>query len=349
MKKALIITLLLAGAALARHEYYDEFSRAAETIDEVVIDCPVGKITCEPAGDNNLTIHVKKIIFLSDESEAKEYADACKAKFEVNNKTLNMKIDFLPAKRYIKGVFDKLYSGNLNDDLEILIKVSLPPGTRLLINTASADIFAADLKNDIIIDGSSADIIFENVNGNCEIDLSSGDLEARNFKGDISLDGSSSDVDLIGIEGDIEISTTSGDGVIEDVEGNIKMRTSSGDIKICNLLGNLDHKSTSGDLGAENISGSVEAGSSSGTINLDRLTNTEGIFHIETTSGDVYIEVGTGFGGDLELETISGDIHSQLGLTFNKYSESYLAGSIGQGAGKINIETSSGDIILGSY
>jgi len=349
MIKVFIITLFLIGAAFAQHEYYDEFSRAADTIDEVIIDSPTGKITFEPSSDENIMVRVKKTVFLKDEEDAKKYADACETAFDVTNKTLNVKLDFPRNRRNLKGMFNKLFSGNFDDELEVLIKVSIPPDIRLLVNTASADIFAADLNNDMDIDGSSSDVTLENVLGNYRIDVSSGDLEARNLAGDISLDGSSSDFDLIGVDGDIEISTSSGDGIIEDVEGNIKTRTSSGDIRICNLHGNLDCQSASGDLGLENISGSIEASSTSGTINLDRLTNNEGIFYIETTSGDVYIEVNPDFSGDFELETKSGDIHSQLSFSFEKYSDSYLTGSVGHGAGKINIETSSGDIILESY
>jgi hypothetical protein len=349
MKKAIIITLFLVGAAFAQHEYYDEFSQPGDKIDEVIVDCPVGKITCEPATDGNIMIRVKKTVFIKDEKEAKEYADAYETSFDVNDRKLNVTLDTPRHKHDMKGLFNKLFTGNFGDEFELLIKVSLPPEIRLSISTASADIFATDLKNNIEIDGSSSDVSLENVVGNCNIDVSSGDLEVRNIIGDISLDGSSSDFDLIGVKGDIEVSVSSGDGVIEDVEGDIRVRSSSGDTRISSLRGNLDCRSTSGDLGAENVSGSVNAGSTSGTINLDHLTNNEGIYYIETTSGDVYIEIDPGFSGNLNLETTSGDIHSHLNFSFNKYTESRLTGSIGHGAGEINVETSSGDIILESF
>ncbi|MCP4583534.1 MAG: DUF4097 domain-containing protein [candidate division Zixibacteria bacterium] len=349
MKKILITFLLLTTTVFAQQEFKDEFSQSAENIETVLVDCSHGRIFCEPSADNKITVHIKKVVYLKQEDDAKELAEACKVDYNTSGRNFEIEVDFPRSGRHKRNLMNKLFSLDFDDDIEILINVAIPPAIKFAVKTSSADISVSGINNDIDIRGSSADVSLEDIDGNCIIDLSSGDLEAFNINGELSLYGSSSDFELDGIAGAIDISTSSGDGIIDDINGNIKLKTSSGDIKIYNLEGDLDFSSTSGDLTAGNISGYIDAGSSSGTINLRRLTNKEGRYFVETTSGDVHLEVDPRFDGHLEIETISGAIDTYLDISLDRQYDEFITGSTGEGNGKIEIETSSGDVVLENY
>lgn len=350
MKKIIFAFMILSAGAWAQYERQQDYQESATKIDKVYIDCVIGKIYCEPAADNNVSISVKKNVFISDEKEAKRLADDCRINFNINNKTLRMTVDIPGRVLHKRLSLGSLVSGNRDGDLELLIKVFLPQGISTEIETATADIFASELKgNDLEIEGSSSDISLENMKGNCLIDVSSGDLEAKSIEGEIDITGSSSNITIDGLNGGLKISTASGDCTIEHVKGNAKINTSSGDINFINLDGDLSACSNSGDFQGENISGSVEISSSSGSINLRHLTNYEGEILTDSNSGDVYIEIPAAFKGYVELESVSGDVNSRVDLTTESRSRSRLAGSVSHGSGRIKAETTSGDIVLESY
>jgi DUF4097 and DUF4098 domain-containing protein YvlB len=350
MKKIVIAFALLVSTAFGQQEYQEEYSQAADNIETVLVDCSRGRIYCEPSTDNKINVQIKKIVYLKYEDDAKELAEDCKVDYNVNGGHFEIEVDFPRSNRHKRGVLDKLFSMDFSDDIEILINVAIPPNLKLAVKSSSADIYASGMENDIDISGSSSDVSLEDIIGNCIIDLSSGDLEAFNIKGNLNLYGSSSDYELDDITGELDISTSSGDGMIDNVNGNTKIKTSSGDITIYNLEGDLDFRSTSGDLTAGNITGFIDGGSTSGTIDLRRLTDKEGKYYLETISGDVHIEVDPGFDGRLEVETISGSINAYLDFSLKtRHDDEFLTGNTGDGTGRIEIETSSGDIILESY
>lgn len=346
---AVIAILLLAVSARAEWEFIKDYTHPADDIRKVFINCPAGEIKFEPSSDENVSVAVRKVVYLKREDDAIKLADACEVDFKVANYTLEVIVDFPQSRHRHRSFFDRLFSGQYDRDLEVLIKVSVPRKIGLIVETSSADITAIDLQNDLTVDGSSSDVSLENVKGNCDLSLSSGDLEAYVVDGNISLDGSSSDFRLEDITGDLNITTSSGDGIIEEVMGNLKLTTSSGDIRIYGLKGDLTCKTSSGDIICDDVSGSVKARSSSGDIRLKRLNDDEGNFFIRTASGDAYIEITGGFDGSLEVETTSGSIIANIDMTISTYSDSYLAGTTGEGPGKIQVMTISGDVELESF
>lgn len=344
-----VVILFMAVTAQAEWEFLSDYTQPAKDIKNMFIDCPAGEIKFESSIDNNIYVAVKKIVNLGREDKAQELAKDCEVDFKVTNSIFEVIVDF-PRNRYRHRDFlARLFSGDFDQDLEVLIKVSVPQKIGLIVETSSADVIAFDLENDITVDGSSSDVSLENIKGDCDLSLSSGDLEAYIVDGNISLDGSSSDFQLEDVTGDLKITTSSGDGIIEEVMGNLKLTTSSGDIKIYGLKGDLTCKTSSGDVICDDVNGSVRAKSSSGDIKLRRLKNDKGDFFVKTTSGDVYLEITPGFDGTLEVETISGVINAHIDMAIKEYSDSYLAGNAGEGPGKIHVMTTSGDVKLENF
>ena len=350
MKRIAVIFMLLSAAVWGQYETQQDYQESADKVDKVYVECDMGKIYCEPSSDNNVSISVKKNIFIKDDEKAKRLADDIKVDFTVRNKTLRAIVDIPESIRNGKLSISKLFEDSRKGDTEILIRVLLPENIGTEIKTASADIYLTDLKgNNLDIKGSSSDISLENTKGNCGIDVSSGDFEGRDIQGDIDFSGSSADVNIDGLTGNLKIAVSSGDCYLERIIGDARIRSSSGDIKLINLTGNLYSTSNSGDFRGENITGSVDISTTSGAINLIHYAGDENNIYTDATSGDIHIEVPMSFKGKVELESVSGDISSGVDLMTRSKSSKHLAGTLAEGNGLIKAETTSGDIFLESY
>jgi DUF4097 and DUF4098 domain-containing protein YvlB len=67
---------------------------------------------------------------------------------------------------------------------------------------------------------------------------------------------------------------------------------------------------------------------------------------VETGSGDVAIVAPSGIGAQLEIETGSGDIESDFPLSVTRSGRHHLIGTIGDGRGRVSVETGSGGVRL---
>jgi len=149
---------------------------------------------------------------------------------------------------------------------------------------------------------------------------------------------------------------------------NIFVENTSGDVKLENLnLKNFDAKITSGNIESEfftseeaiieNTSGKVKMTDyvgnlkikgSSGDVDISFKT-LDGDIDIERSSGDVKLELPSDAQFYLKANTTSGDINSNFPISINgKIEENKIEGTIGSGTNKIDIDVTSGDIILKS-
>ena len=343
---ALLISIFLISHAWAQaeHEFPADYKTAAAGLAQISLDCPYGMFRIEPSLDDDISVRVLRIAHHHDKAKAEKIANECKVSFRKDGTTLVIEVDLRSARRHIRDIFGGLVSGDFANDLEILVKISTPAGLAVKVNTASGDILAGGLHNDLSVEGASSDIKIEDFVGRGDFRLASGDLYASAVTGDLHLSGASSDFQIEDMKGNLEIICASGDGIVRRVTGQAKLETTSGDLKVFEVDGDLDLETASGDIMAEELDGSVKARSSSGDIRLLGLTDPGASFDILTTSGDALIEVTSGFDGQIEVETSSGDISSDIELTVDNFNDSYLSGRVGSGSGRIRIITTSGDI-----
>lgn len=349
MKKIVLALLFLTVNVTAEWEFNQDFSHSAEAIKKVTIDCPIGIIECEPSSDNNTYVYIKKISFCDDSTEAEKLVNDCRVDFNVINSKIEIIFDLSDYDKSHRSLLKKLFSKHDEHEIDIHCKILLPAGIDYNVETASADIYAADLENKVTVEGASSDVCLENITGDCSVHLASGDLEAVKIAGEIDFSGASSDFQIEDIKGDMKISTASGDGLIETVRGNVDLGTSSGDIQIFGLKGDLKFRTSSGDVRCSDISGFVDGRSTSGTIKIKQLKNENGIYNVEAISGDIFLELPHNFAGSLEIGTVSGDIDTQIDMNIHYSSSKCLKGDIGSGSGRIQIETVSGDVMLEEY
>jgi hypothetical protein len=342
----MICILGLSVHAAAEYEFPAAYKTESGDIQKIVVDCPSGSIRFEQSMNNEIEIRVLRVIHQENEAKAEKIANDIKVDFRKDGQTLYATVDIPSHVSHARDIIDNIFSGDFSNQIDILIKVSTPAKLILNVATASADVIGNDIQNDLTIKGSSTDINLENVTGNCDIRVTSGDLSVHYVEGDISFLGSSSDIDIEELKGNLSVETSSGDIAVRKVKGNVKAESTSGDLHVYDIEGDISLDATSGDVYCQNIDGSAQVNSISGDIKLSGLTNPVGVFRAGSTSGDVYLEIIRNFDGQFEIESSSGDIHTNIDMDLRTKSDSYLEGKTGDGAGKIIIITTSGDVSL---
>lgn len=179
----------------------------------------------------------------------------------------------------------------------------------------------------------------------------------------------SGDVRVHGIRGDLDAQTVSGDADITDV-GASRLETVSGSVRIHGVGGNLHVESVSGDLDLADVRGSdVDIATVSGdvtlptsrarTVSIESISGNEtyggaidpvGRYAFHSHSGDITLRLPADVGAVLSIDTFSGSIDSDFPVALNdsrRFGPGHHADvTLGQGGGRVTVETFSGDVAL---
>jgi len=186
----------------------------------------------------------------------------------------------------------------------------------------------------------------ENVDGRLYVDVASADIRSSGGKGDFVFDTGSGDVEVFGHEGGLVCDTGSGDVRIEDVVGGeLTFDTGSGNVTGARLRAErLLADTGSGDVELTGVQAArITADTGSGDVHLDLVSSPADVL-VDVGSGDVRIRVPDGFGATVEVDTGSGGIHTDVPIQVREIDDDLLRGAIGDGSGRLRIDTGSGDV-----
>jgi lia operon protein LiaG len=211
------------------------------------------------------------------------------------------------------------------------LRVLVPAGRRVAIHLAVGKMTATNVKGELTLDASSADITANGVTGSLVANTGSGDVHATDITGDLNLDTGSGNVSVTRAHGDdLSIDTGSGDVTIDHAEGrSLKIDTGSG---------NADATAVKAD--------DLKIDTGSGDVTLELLAG-GGIIDVDTGSGEVSLTLPPDYGADVVLDTGSGGIDlGGIPVTVRKVQEDHVEGRIGDGKGRLHVETGSGGVRL---
>jgi len=210
------------------------------------------------------------------------------------------------------------------------LAVSIPPGKHVGLCLAVGEVTVTNVQGDLRIDVASAPVTASGVTGSLTVDAGSGAVDVRTIEGELSVDTGSGEVTVTGVRG-TRLAVETGSGGVEGskiIAETVAVETGSGDVMLS-------------DVTAPSVS--IETGSGEVTLAMTQAPN---LLAVETGSGDVEIRATEDLNAQVEFETGSGDIETDFPVTIRKYSRDSVRGQIGEGKGRVRIETGSGDIRL---
>jgi DUF4097 and DUF4098 domain-containing protein YvlB len=175
----------------------------------------------------------------------------------------------------------------------------------------------------------------------------SGTIRASKIAGDVQAIAGSGHVQLSQIQGVVQV--TAGSGTIELVEihGDIRAQAGSGDIKITKPADSVEANSGSGSITLGQVSADLRLHTSSGDVTVEGNPLSNTYWDMRTSSGSVTLHVPTNADFRLYARTSSGDIDTQIPITMEGTTGKHeLRARIGDGKARVEIETSSGKILL---
>ncbi len=200
-------------------------------------------------------------------------------------------------------------------DIESMVKVWVPAGASVDVETVSADIEV------------------HGVNGALELESVSGSIEADGEPSTADLETVSGSIDFSGHRTAVDAETVSGRVRLDGVEGRVEVSTVSGGVRVkAGTIERADFESVSGSIefhGALAKGGRLDASTHSGNVELFLPPNTAASFELETFAGDIRCD----FGGE-----------SRRTSRYAPGRELYH--STGSDA-KISVETFSGNVFIG--
>jgi DUF4097 and DUF4098 domain-containing protein YvlB len=210
------------------------------------------------------------------------------------------------------------------------LKVAVPTGKRVAIYLAVGKVSVTNVEGELWLDAAAAPVTTSNTRGELNIDVGSGAVQVSDARGELKVDTGSGAVSVSGIRGEtVSVESGSGDVTASDIRSNeLSVETGSGNIEVTRLI--------APQLTLETGSGSVVADVQGELWNVN----------VQTGSGDVSLKLPPNIGANVDIESSSGDIETDFSVSVTRHARDHLTGTIGDGRGKIAIETGSGGIKL---
>ena len=211
------------------------------------------------------------------------------------------------------------------------LRVTVPAGKTINLNLGVGKAFVSNVDGNIRVYVASADVAADRTRGRLRVATGSGNVDLRTASGDVTLETGSGDITVSGAQGpSLRLETGSGNVTVTDGKATVvHVETGSGDIEAT---------SSSGDeLSFETGSGNVDVA----------LVTTFRSLNISTGSGDVTLRVPPTVGAEVDLDTGSGDIDlGGLTLQVRRIEHDHVTGTLGDGKGRLSVETGSGNVRL---
>ena len=210
------------------------------------------------------------------------------------------------------------------------LTIGVPEGRDVAVHQAVGTVVVRNVEGTLLIDTQSADVDATGTRGALTVDVGSGNVAVRHAQGRLLVDTGSGDVLLDGSAAD--------DALID---------TGSGDVRASGVTaGELTVDAGSGDITLERVTADrvhLDTGSGSISVTLDSDVSD---LSIDTGSGDVTVRAPASLGATVQVETGSGSIEAAVPVAVTRRSRTELTGTLGDGQGRIVIDTGSGDVTI---
>jgi DUF4097 and DUF4098 domain-containing protein YvlB len=185
------------------------------------------------------------------------------------------------------------------------------------------------------------------IQGPASFTAGSGDVNASGIGNDVQATAGSGTVKLSGVQGQTQVTTGSGDIVVRDAKGAVRVHTGSGGIEVRGPGDNVVADTGSGEVTVSGAHADLRVHTGSGNVSIDGNPGASNYWDIHASSGDVTLRIPSDASFRLYARTSSGDIDTQVPIVMEGTTAKHeLRARIGDGRGRVEIQTSSGNITL---
>src|SRR5947209_15470975 len=169
------------------------------------------------------------------------------------------------------------------------------------------------------------------------------DVTAKGSQGEIEASSVSGNVDVTDGLRTVSAEAVSGDVHVGQVNGNLRTETVSGELRAENVSGNVEASSVSGSIRLAGIqSKDVRTETVSGDINYAGTIEPSGRYGFESHSGTLRLDIPRGAGAQFSVETFSGDLSTDFPITVppsSRRREGRVEFTIGDGRARVTAQT----------
>ena len=210
------------------------------------------------------------------------------------------------------------------------LRIEIPEGADVIVYNAVGPATARGVRADLRLDLSSGGVTVDDHVGMLEVDTGSGSVTVRNVEGDVEVDTGSGSVDVSGLDGR-RVMVDTGSGSVEGQgirAGSVSVDTGSGRVELMGIR-----------------APEVQVDTGSGSVEIELLDAVESL-EVDTGSGGVTVALPEGLDAEIEVDTGSGGIDVDFPVEVQTMRRNYFRGRVGDGSGRILIDTGSGGIRL---
>ncbi len=346
MRRVILAALFAAAIASPADAARDVLSQRSDRAFDATglrtlrVENPRGSAEVKRSGDGQVHLWALKQV-RATRSERERLARETRLEASREGDVLVIQVRY-PQGPAMRISFLELCSGFDTPRVDMQLSIEVPPGVAVEMRSASGDLSTAGLAGTQRLATTSGDIRVEGATGRVQATATSGDIEAaglaaarlRSVSGDISVDRAT---------GALDAATTSGSITVKGAADSLELGTVSGEVEVDGSPKTLRVTTTSGDVTARGVAGVLAVATSSGDVDLHARPGLARA-GVTTVSGDATLDVPAGFGGSVDLQTSSGALDVALPLEVKTVTRHLLRGTVGRGAARIELKSSSGDL-----
>ena len=319
----LMAALLSSGTALVAEEVRREFKREFDVQpgDRLHLEHGDGEVFVEPWSEDRLEVEV---IYAADVTRV---GLGRKLDFDVEFRRSGTTIHVIGRETGWAGVgFFSVH------DLDYRYTVRAPSYLALDLEGEDGDVEIAGWRSEIVVRLEDGDVdLMDLVVPNVDLQLEDGDLTIEGFEGELRLTGE---------DGNVRVSDCAMAG------GRVRLEDGDAVFSRCSGSGRFDLDD--GDLYFDDFRpAGVGIRTEDGDVELSLLASDEMDLQIRTGDGDVVVDLAKGISTAFSVDTRDGGIRVDLpGATNVSRRDNRVTGRLGEGAGRLDIESGDGRVVL---
>ncbi len=266
---------------------------------------------------------------------------------EAIQKTLDEYYDFkldVAGNKLTATAKSKSREWNSKNSLSISFKVFVAKDVSTHLSTSGGNIAITAITGEQKFTTSGGNLVIDNVKGKMKGTTSGGNIKVKDADNDIDLTTSGGNIDANNCTGTIRLSTSGGSLDLVNLNGNIDATTSGGNVEGSGIRGDLEAYTSGGNIELTGLACNLNTSTSGGNI-IVAISEAAKSIKIKNSGGKVELQLPAGKGYDLDLNADKIKTNN-LNNFSGKAGDDEINGTINGGGTKVNVNASSGKLVL---